>query len=418
MIDKVFIVTLNKADACEVNVIQGALQYYGIPSMILQEPNPDISTTNSLVVALTTLEQKDKVFSFLGQKTGPVIFAGHQVTLEYLLANPHITEDEIMVYGEPFATIAKIARQPELIWEMKGNAVLGPLFDLREYRPTLAVSEGQQTSQLLTSLGCQKQCGYCTYGATYSQLYLGNPIWRPRPSEELDQELCELLERGARRIWLAANQPLSKNGDENKALLNLAQRWEGRKEPLLELSFDLSPQEALHNRALLEAMSRSFEIFPRLSVDSFDDGTLELLDLTHDVAAAMEAIEYLSHLQIAFRLTYILIRPEMTLRTLKQELIWMREVDAQTSYLPPQHKLLLAHDFLWNQLRLHPCMPVSRKLRTDKDYKEDIPVQCLQVISRMREQLGTEIESFTHQAAKSPLQSVLEAGMDEALVLG
>jgi hypothetical protein len=345
-----------------------------------------------------------------------LVFAGHQATLGYILGDRQITEDEIVVYGEPFAAITELARQERLVDQMRGNAFLGPLLNLREYRPP-ATNWKQQTHLLLTSLGCQKRCGYCTYGVIYSRLYGANRLWRSRPAHDLHQELTEIVDRGITRIWLAAHQLVSKNGEDNDALLHLTHHWENEQSQRPELCFDLSPTEVLSNKQLLEFMSCSFDIFPRLSVDSFDDDTLDLLDLTHNAAAAMEAVEFLSHLKVSFRINYILIRPGMNLGALRRELRYLREVDTLTSYMTPQHKLLMANDFLWNHLRLHPCMPVVRKLGKNKTYEKDIPARCLRVISRMRELLETKINDFTHQSGKSPLLSVVEAGMNESLFL-
>lgn len=411
MVDEVALIVRGAVNNCEAHIIRGTLQYCSIPSRVCDYIDLDGITKNGLLVILPMIGERDKLLHSLTRCQRPIVFAGRQITLEFLRKRFPVTENEVVIYGEPYVVIREMAKRQELIGELRGKAVLGTLLDLERYRSPPTTNP--QMARIMVSQGCQKKCGYCTYGAAYSQLYSEKHLWRSRPFEEIRKDLIDSLNKGVNRIWLMADQLFSRNINDNQALFSLARCWEQRLGDRPKLYFNISPTEVLNNKPILEAMSRSFDIHPRLSVDSFDNSTLDLFDLAHDASTALEAVELLSRLEIPLRINYIFVRPGLTPETIEGELHYFKLVDALTSYLSPQHKLLIAHDLFAGYLRIIPETPIALKIQDAQQYGEKLPLQSFRVISRIQSALDAEIDNFRSHNRGNPLLSVIDAGMEE-----
>jgi len=312
------------------------------------------------------------------------------------------------VYGEPFATVSDIVREPWLADEWAGKAVLGRLLDLSEYS---AEPPMNASPLVVVSAGCEKMCGFCTYGATYSGLYGASRQWRSRPGDALVDDVRRLAQSGSARVWLAGQQILSPNPGENGALLELARGVDGT--PSLELHFETSPVEVVNNQALLAQLAERFELHVKLSVESLDDEMLRLLERPHDARMGLEALSILLGLGVVLRLNYILVRPGLTLGRLTAEVHRWGDVHALISSLPPAQQLLIASDLLFRVLRLHPCMPVCAKMGCNPNFEDEVPLDCIRMICRMRECLASCVEP-TSRGFREPLGAIVDAGLAEA----
>ncbi len=252
----------------ESNLIRGTLWYLGIPSKILDFSGFDKCGEDALCLILSTYKEKEATFYYPQRFQGTIVLAGRKVTLDYIYKTLHPAENEILIYGEPYALIRQLAKNQRLLDQMRGKAVLGSLLDPREYRTPPVITKHADFASIMTSIGCKKRCGYCSYGATYSRLYPKEFARRSRPWQDLKKEIIDFMEKGINNFILLADQFLSGNPEENQELHSLALHWKSEKIGRPVLFFTVSPIEVLNNKPILESMSHSFHLYPRLSIQA------------------------------------------------------------------------------------------------------------------------------------------------------
>ncbi|CAG0987470.1 MAG: radical SAM protein [Candidatus Methanoperedens sp.] len=400
-------------DHWEPTLIRGALWHHGIRSRVLGYKSLEKVDENALCIVLSTHKKKEAALICPGDLAKPIVLAGHDITQEYIMKRFAVSEDEIVVYGEPYALLPKLAMDQDFLSQMRGKAVLGPLLDTREYSTYPAIEKNEFVS-IMTSMGCMKRCGYCTYGRTFSGLYSKKFSRRSRPWKSVQKELIDFMGKGINVFALLADQFLSADPEENQELYALASNWDVKKYGRPMLTFTISPLEVLGNRSLLKAMSMLFQIYPRYSIDSFDPDTLALLDLDFDASQALEALEFLTHLRLSFRINYIFIRPGMTLRRIEKELNHFKSIAAATSYMTPYEKLLLAFDLFSHDLQAMRGTSVWEEKRVHEGYEAWLQPEILRVMSKIQEAMRGEMGHLqTTNKRDEPLHAIIDAGLVE-----
>lgn len=396
-------------------LIRGSLWYHGIPSRVLGYESSVEMGEDVLCVILPVHHEKEAAFSYPQRFQGTTVLTGRNVTLEHLQKTVPLAENEILIYGEPYAFIPQLAKKQGLLDQSRGKAILGPLFDPREYRTPPTITRQARWAFIMTSVGCEKRCGYCTYGATHSRLYPKEFARRSRPWQDVEKEIIDFVGEGIDRFSLIAHQFLSGDPEENKELRSLAWHWKPEEMGRPTLVFTISPVEVVNNKSILEAMSHSFRLHPRLSIDSFDNRTLALFDLDFDASTALEAVEFLAYLKLPLRINYILVRPGVTIETVGEEFSHFVSLAAMTSYLTPLQKLLLAHDLFSGSLRIMRDAPIARKKGIRERYEEDLPPEFLKVILRVQDAMEEEIDNFRPDSGRAPLLTIVKAGFEEVM---
>ncbi len=362
---------------------------------------------------------------------GPaVVRAGFGLTLAYLgWAGERIPAPaprsplEVVVVGEPYEAVARLATDPAFLEGALGRVVVGPLLDTGRYRtppPDPAPSPPQEgdvpgEAAVLTSLGCLKHCGYCVQGVVHARLYPGGAPRRPRPWPGILEDFEVLSGAGVARFRLVADQFLSPEPKENHDLVELARRW-NRVPRTVGLSFTGAPRELLANHGLLEALSSVFSLYPRLSVDSLSDETLRLLDLDFDSASALQAARLLGSLGVAYRLNYIFVRPGMTVDGLRKELLAIRELAEGTEHFTPHARLLLTHDVFSRRLGVLPGSPVAAR-GVPADYEREFPAKVIRAVSAIAEAVAALVDEAGAHADSGhgrphPLAVAVDAGLE------
>ncbi len=410
---EVMIISHMGRDNWESILIRGALWHYGITSKVLDCLCIDEINEDILYIFLSNNKENEVAFSHLSKLGATIIFAGRHITYKYLQKKFPISENGILIYGEPYALIPFFMKNQELIGQFRGRAVLGPLLDPRAYRTPLD-SEGQKSSALImTSIGCQKQCGYCAYGTTYSNLYTEKFSRRCRPWQNIEKEIKDFMQEGTDQFILLADQFLSVDPEKNQELYSLVRCWDPEEMGRPTFIFTVSPLEILNNKLILEAMSKSFKIYPRYSIDSFDNRALTLFDLNFDTSDAMEALKFLASLKCPFRINYIFIRPGMTVEKIKEELFYFESLNSMISYMTPYEKLLIAHDLFSVSLDIVPGTSIADKEGIREGYKENLDPKVLKVITRILNVMGEEIINIRNKGKSDPLLTVINAGLYE-----
>jgi len=118
------------------------------------------------------------------------------------------------------------------------------------------------------------------------------------------------MDKGIECFQMTASQFLSEEPGRNVELERLTANWNPEVFGRPFVAFTVSPIEVLSNQTLLEDMARSFRLYPTLSIDSFDNKTLALLDRQYTAAAAIDALRVLTRLKLPLKINYIFIRPE------------------------------------------------------------------------------------------------------------
>lgn len=345
-------------DNWESRTIRGALLYHGITSKVC-----DLSSINGfdddLCVVLPS--RKDRLnLTDLCHVNKTLLLAGHHITLQHLYGVLPIPDNVIVVYGEPYRAIPRFVKNKDLLAQSRGKAILGALCDPREYVAVPGTCH-TDTSLVITSLGCVKKCAYCTYGCTYSRLYGHEFSRRSRPWQDIENELIASLDKGVDCFQMTASQFLSSDPEENLEIRSLAFNWNSEVTGRPPVAFTVSPVEVLNNRPIIEAMSRAFRVYPRLSIDSFDDRALALFDRDYDAAVAMEALEFLAALKLPLKVNYIFMRPGIDIASINKEIAYLKLLASATSYLSAYDKLLLAYDIFSSSLLVYEAAPIAFK---------------------------------------------------------
>lgn len=412
---EVVIFTQDGKDYWESTLIRGALWYFGIPSRVLDYESFNGDVKDALCVILVAHPDKEAIVSFLQRFKGVIVLAGHNITLGYLQKTFLPTENEVLIYGEPYVLITRLAKNPRLFTRLRGKAVFGPLLDPRKYRTAPIITRQVGLASIMTSMGCQKRCGYCSYGATYFHLYPDRFTRRSRSWQDVAREIIDLMGEGIGYFSLLADQFLARTLEENQELCSLAQYWKSEEMERPTLIFTVSPVEVLNNMPILEDMSHSFQLYPRLSIDSLDNKTLALFDLGFDASTALEAVKFFAYLKLPFRINYIFVRPGVTIARIREEFSHFASLAAATSYLSPKEKLLLAHDLFSGSLHIMQGSPIAGIKGIREQYKEDLPPELLKVISRVQNVMQREIDNFRLDNRHDPLITIVEAGIEEIM---
>lgn len=145
-------------DHWEPVLIRGALWHHGIRSRISGCEGLGRVDEDALYLVLSAHSGKERAFPSSNHLPGPVVMVGHDITQEYVSKRFSVSEDEIVVYGEPYAIIPQLAMHQHLLSQFRGKAILGPLLDPKEYS-TYPISGEDHDISIMTSLGCKKKCG-------------------------------------------------------------------------------------------------------------------------------------------------------------------------------------------------------------------------------------------------------------------
>lgn len=412
---EVVVLSHDGKDYWESTLIRGALWYFGIPSRVLDYESFNEYVEDALCVILAAHQDKEAMFPFLQRFQGIIVLVGRNITLEYLQKTSLPAENEILIYGEPYVLITRLAKNQRLFNQLRGKAVLGPLLDPREYRTPPIITKQARWASIMTSIRCQKRCGYCSYGDTYSRLYPKGFARRSRPWQDVAREIINLMGKGTEHFLLLADQFLARNPEENQELHSLAWHWKSEEMGRPTLAFTVSPVEVLNNKPILEAISHSFHLCPRLSIDSLDNNTLALFDLDFDASTALKALKFLAYLKLPLRINYIFVRPGATIESIREEFSYFVSLAAAASYLTPQQKLLLAYDLFSGSLRIMRGAPIACKKGIRERYEEDLPPEFLKVISRVQNVMQKEINNLRPDNRGDPLLTIVEAGLKEVM---
>jgi hypothetical protein len=400
--------TDHSTDDWEITLLAGAAWYYDIPCKVVDlTAFPEHSERESLYVILVPYGDSTPPH----RPPGITIRAGRRVTLDYIWCKHRPAEDEVLIYGEPYIPIQRMLAGEVNLDNLAGKAIIGPLLNPREYHTPPFEAE-RTIPRIMTSIGCEKKCGYCQFGATYSSLYPGVFARRNRPWQDLRNELKAGTDRGICEFILLADQFLSQNPHENRELMLLTENWPLVSEDRPGLTFTLSPREVLNNQPLLAAMARCFNLYPTLSIDSFDSNTLALLDLDFDPSMGLEAVKYLVALNLPLRINYIFGRPQATIDGVKEELQCLRLLAETTSHLTTQQKLLLAYDIFSRTLQITYGMPVALKA----DVVNPMPVSpaFTQILQAIVQKLNQERDKLSDPDGHDPLLNIIDTAQAEA----
>jgi hypothetical protein len=397
----------------EVTLIRGALSYCDIESLVVDHHQADAYGPEALRVLVAPCPPGAPVKVVEPASTRPTVLAGRQFTLEYLSGRIHPTPGEVLVYGEPYAFIPYLVDDVSRLETLRGRAVLGTLLDVRRYR-TPAPLGADGPVPLMASIGCQKRCGYCSYGSTYARLYGHAFDRRSRPWRDLFQELTAFGRAGRQRFMLLADQLLSRAPAENGELRLLASRWRRLGGTRYSLAFTVAPPEALSNQPVLELLAAAFDIHPALSIDSLDDESLRRFGLSFSVADALDAARVLSDLGVAFRLNYLFIKPGMTLRALEAELNRLLELADIAGSLAPNAQVGLAHDIFSGRLRPTSGAPMWGEVDDENNaaYEQFLHPAVLAAVVSIQGVVGEAIERAA-QGQGFSLRATVEAAIDE-----
>lgn len=301
--------------------------------------------------------------------------------------------------GEPYSLLQQLSLSREMRLESLGKILVAPLFDVMRYRPPL--KKANDAIPILTSLGCMKKCGYCSHGYSNRCLYGDGFARRSRSGKDLAGEMTAASEDGNEHFILVADQFAAGSPGDNADLFELAAAWSGKERARPVLEFTISPLEVINNRPLLQALASCFSLYPHLSVDSFDDDTLKLLDLEHDGATALDAVEFLSSLQLPFRLNYLFVRPGATVDAIHGELAGFEALAAATSHLDALQRLMLAYDLFSRRLLLSPRMPVGTREDVAPDYWRRLPPAQFRILESVHAILGAQFHNLSNLSPAS-----------------
>jgi hypothetical protein len=386
----------------EVLLLRGALRYCHTSTSISTEP---LAGTRPLFFVDASSGQPCRDL---------VVRVGRRVTQQHCQAPQPVSPDEIVVLGEPYSTVQEFALRRESLQAARGKALVGPLFDVRQYS---SPPSGHSPAALMTSLGCEKRCGYCSYGAACRSLYGSGFTRRPRPAQDLCRELAAATAAGIGSFQILADQFLSANTQHNGELRELACSPSVRNLGKPALCFTVSPREVVNNQELLLALSDAFILCPRLSIESLDDQTLSLLDLDFDSAIALQAFEFLTTRAIRLRLNYLFVRPGMTMEVVRREFRWFRTFADCASDLTPLDRLLLAHDLFSRSLQLLPGAPVTAIKGISHDYEAKLPSVVFRILIKVQNTLEEHCRVLAGEQqpafACDPLVSVLDVAAEE-----
>lgn len=416
---RVSIITHDGKENWETTLIRGVLQSYDIPSVILSNGSLSAIAHADVCVVLGTLSSVWKRLlpnKKIRKISKNIILAGRAVTYGYLKKKIAPVEREILICGEPYASIVFLARKKELLDEIKGKVVLGPLLDLEKYRmPFPLVGRDRKPALLLTSLGCNKRCGYCSYGTTFSKLYGKEFSRRSRSRKAVARDMITSIVNGIDEFRAVADQFLALKKEENSELRMLTCAWRRLSDRRPRLSFTIAPRELLENKELIGAMDQCFELVPSLSIENLDDRALELFDLGFDAATALEAAEFLSSRKIPFRINYIFVRPGATMEGMRAEFANLASLASMTSFMTPHQQLLLSEDIFSGELRIMPCSPLAERREARKPIPEKMKQRFVDLISMVREESDKARKSLEKEVSDNPFFSIITSAQKEVM---
>lgn len=409
--NKIPVLTPYSAEHWEPILLRGALLYFDIPSCVVDDSTcPEVAGAPFRVAIPASAARN--VISSLPAYDGITVLAGRSVTLSYLRKDLSPEENEVLIYGEPYALIPQFVRNPILLKQSRGKAILGPLLDTNQYRTPSGARPSTGMVPLMTSIGCEKKCGYCSYGATYSCLYPGSFSRRPRGWRSLEKEMTCFIATGADSFSFIADQCFSTDPEKNEELTDLAHEWNGRNgRPMC--AFTISPAEVLNNKPTIEAMSRSFRLLPRLSIDSFDDSTLSALHLNFDASTALEAVRFLACLKLPLRLNYLFVTPWKTIQSVQTEFSYFLQLANELSYLSPYQQALITQDLFFGRLGFPPGAPISSR-GIDENYESDFPKEVSDFMGMLQNKIYQETAEPDVHAQQNLVLKIVEAGQQMA----
>jgi hypothetical protein len=398
------------AASFESVLLEGALLWHGISVRGSNEHDPAVGPRDILVLFNRPAECRVEPDA-PGPSTKPTILAGRYVTYSHVYEQFEPNESQVVVYGEPYATVAHLVRNPHALEGALGSALVGSLWNPDEFRHP-SRPEGDSPYPILTSVGCNRTCGYCPVGATFSRIYGHDYGRRSRNSAAIAQDILEAQAHKAQRFVFLADQFLDVDPVNNGSLMELAADWYRVQPTRPHVGFTVGPLEVLTNVELLNAMAECFVPQIRLSVDSLSSENLRDWALDFDPGIALEAVNALVDLRIPFRLNYIFLASG-TGRELAHELAYMASLADSIKPLDRDHQLLLACDLFSNALEYPVGAPVSelRALRvtTASGTRRAIAVAVCDAI---------ELEMKSGAPVAGTLRRIVDAATRTAEILG
>jgi hypothetical protein len=299
-------------DDREATIVLGALRHAGITAQIRAPGEPAPTGRDVLSVGLSPAFGMRQPPADRAVAPAIDVLAGRAVTRAFLHEGLQPCADQALIYGEPYDLIVRLSTGDARIDELRGQTVRGSSFDVTAYT-------SPPGGRVLTSLGCVKECAYCSYGANQRLLYGDGFRRRERPWLAVAEEIAEHVAGGGRTVAFLADQFLAVEPDGNRQLARVADNVRLPRGARPVATFTTAPRDVLANRALVARLNDLFEARPTLSIDSLDDGMLARCRVGFDAAEALRAAACLTGLNIPFRLNYIFARPWMTAEALGRE---------------------------------------------------------------------------------------------------
>lgn len=386
------LITTKEVNNWEIQIIKGALNYHNIYPFLLKS-NDLINPHSNLCIYVPTKKKDIHDLFLYAQKVKNLIIVGHYATAMYFTNRFKIPSNAILIYGEPYTTLPLLLRSQIVINRNIGKAIQGELFN-PNYYCCVNRKMVDHSSQVLTSIGCERNCAYCSFGIYYGKIYGHEFKRRNRNWIKVKEELKLKIRKGIKNFTFVADQFLSEDKEKNNDIRYLLKNWKKTERKKINVSFTVSPKEVLNNRDIISDLANSFQICPRLSIDSFDDKTLNLLNRRHNALEAVEALRFLSTLQIHIRINYIFIRPFMNLDILRKECRYFKLVSSILSYLGPFERFQIAYDLFSRRLKIVEWMQIQEKFKINRTYEDDFPASILVTISNFYGFVAKRFEFF------------------------
>lgn len=268
---------------------------------------------------------------------------GHFPSIEYKSALESVPRLDSIVRGEGELTLLELFRrinQPELWVKIKGLAYRNngeiratpprPLIQSLDSLPYPVRSNQTMTHRglgicsILASRGCYYNCSFCSI----QQFYRASPGQKRRsrsPSDVVD-EMEKLFHEHGIRIFIFEDDDMFMKGTQQKLWIeNLVEELEKRKlgdKILWRISCRVDDVDA----ELVSRMMKVGLMSVYLGIESGNDRGLKIYNKHYTVEHVYKTINTLQNLNMPFEFGFMLLNPESTFETVKEDIVFLKEI--------------------------------------------------------------------------------------------
>lgn len=224
-------------------------------------------------------------------------------------------------------------------------------------------SDREKMQAIIVSIGCHNDCQYCIGHAPYkNDLVNPDDFWRKKTESKIVDEIQFFLQQGVYSFQFYCSEFLG-TANENKQFVSNLINEILKRNLKIRYRFTAKPRNIKKNFDIFPLMIKSGLQEVYIGIDSGLERFHSMYKTSSNVGDCIAALDFFHKNRITFDVTYVFYDPFLTVKEIKENLRFLREIYPFFSDLPFPYSRYLDLRILNSALILRHGMPIINELK-------------------------------------------------------